>query len=82
MYQHIELPDSSMDPKDMRCLSDHNEHIVARRDRIERWRHKAGVLCDRCDTQMLYVNEMVLASNPAKREVKCPNCNHVGYKIV
>jgi hypothetical protein len=45
-------------------------------------KYHAKVLCDKCGTELLYSDDMILASSPPKRNVHCPHCGTHGYKIL
>ena len=63
----------------MKTLEDHNKEMRKSRQKKPK---EAGVLCDKCKTQMVYKDNCVLRSLPPKRRVICPECSHEGYKVV
>ena len=80
MYQRIELPARTEFPPVP--LAEHNKRRIDMRDRDLGMRFKAGVACDKCGTEMVYPDLVVYPTEPPKREVVCPKCNHRGYKFV
>ena len=42
----------------------------------------ANVECDKCDGEMIYMDDYILTSNPPKAQVKCIECGYVGYKVI
>ena len=64
----------------MKTLSEHNEKFENKFWEIERAKRKANILCNECGTEMIFVDDTILASIPPKRNVKCPNCGARGYK--
>lgn len=61
----------------MKTLNEHNETI-------EFERLKSGVLCPKCNKEMMWADSVVLTSCPAKRRVICSNieCKHEGLKTL
>lgn len=72
----------------MLSLTEHNEDRKQEINRLERIAHLANVLCPDClvkdkQIELHYLNRnIVLTSNPLKKDVKCPECNFKDYKIV
>ena len=61
----------------MKTLDEYNKEVYDRRKEKEQF--KAGVKCDKCETEMLLDNPyVVLTTWPAKQSVVCPDCGHRG----
>lgn len=59
----------------MKTLKEYNETVHIKQDVF-----KAGVKCDKCDTEMLLDNpHMMLASYPPQQSVVCSKCKYRGY---
>lgn len=65
----------------MKTLEQHNKDL---REALRRRKRDklAGVLCDKCKTQMVYKDDRTLASSPPKRRVMCPDCEYEGTKVI
>ena len=65
----------------MRTLTDHNKFIMREKQKITKG---AMVLCPECKgAEMEYEKwPVILTSIPPKIKVKCPECNHTGFKIL
>lgn len=61
----------------MRTLEQHNEN-VAQIEHMMRLQNKAGVLCDKCGTEMVYEGKTAIPGYG--QHVYCPKCNHRGFK--
>jgi DNA-directed RNA polymerase subunit RPC12/RpoP len=67
----------------MKTLEEHNKQKHEINLAFENKKVQSGVACDKCGTEMIVPNpHMVLASYPAQQYVQCPNCNHIGLKVV
>ena len=68
----------------LKSLQDHNE---ARREAILRARedrHKTGIACPQCGTELRNTEPgVLLASNPPQVRLDCPNpdCKHVAFAL-
>lgn len=41
-----------------------------------------GIACPKCGTELIDSDPtMTLASNPPQKNIKCPSCDYVGYRI-
>ena len=40
---------------------------------------KSGLACPKCGSELMYVDQNLLLSNPPKRRVQCSKCNHIDY---
>jgi ssDNA-binding Zn-finger/Zn-ribbon topoisomerase 1 len=62
----------------MKTLDEYNWEVHNRRKEKEEF--KAGVKCNKCETEMLLDNpNMMLMSYPPQQSVVCPNCGYRGY---
>ena len=43
---------------------------------------KSGLACPKCGSELMYVDQNLLLSNPPKRRVQCSKCNHIDYILV
>ena len=41
-----------------------------------------GIACPKCGSELMYVDQNLLLSNPPKRRVQCSKCNHIDYILV
>ena len=41
-----------------------------------------GIACPKCGSELMYVDQNLLLSNPPKRRVQCSKCNHIDYIFV
>lgn len=65
----------------MKTLQEHNNAFLEVRHKVGDL--DAGVLCDKCGTEMKYIDVNInLLSLPPKKTVKCPNCSYKGFKNV
>lgn len=64
----------------MKKLSEYNDKFIKQFWECEMSKRKANVLCDKCSSEMIFIDDVILASIPPKRNVKCPNCGERGYK--
>ena len=65
----------------MKTLDEHNEFRSEIIKRLEKPRNLAGVLCPKCNEEMIYIDIMMLIKNHPKVPVKCPKCGYEGYMI-
>jgi hypothetical protein len=66
----------------MKTLSKHNNDSYPKYSVSVSQPIPAGVLCDKCNTEMMIPNpNMVLSSYPPKRMVQCPKCNTIDYIV-
>lgn len=61
----------------MRTLKDHEDNFFENYKMSKRW-EKAGVLCNKCGTELERDTEMRLLSNPPQIPVRCPKCEYRG----
>ena len=40
---------------------------------------KSGLACPKCGSELMYVDQNLLLSNPPQRKVQCSKCNHIDY---
>jgi len=60
----------------MKTLEQHNNTRSQSADNL------AGVKCDKCGTEMFYPEpDMVMASHPPQKKVKCAGCGETGNKV-
>jgi RNase P subunit RPR2 len=64
----------------MKTLEQHNKDLREKRKR--KTEQKAGVLCDKCETEMIYKDNSVLRSSPPMRRVICLECGFEGKKVL
>ena len=43
---------------------------------------KSGLACPKCGSELMYVDQNLLLSNPPQRRVQCSKCNHIDYILV
>ena len=43
---------------------------------------KSGLACPKCGSELMYVDQYLLLTNPPKRRVQCSKCNHIDYILV
>jgi len=67
----------------MKTLSERNKETAAARKKMRDEEHYgyAGVACDKCGTEMVYSDGMVLMSNPTQKNVKCLSCGFTGRVV-
>ena len=41
-----------------------------------------GIACPKCGSELMYVDQNLLLSNPPQRCVQCSKCNHIDYILV
>ena len=41
-----------------------------------------GIACPKCGSELMYVDQNLLLSNPPQRKVQCSKCNHIDYILV
>ena len=41
-----------------------------------------GIACPKCGSELMYVDQNLLLSNPPQRRVQCSKCNHIDYILV
>ena len=41
-----------------------------------------GIACPKCGSELMYVDQNLLLSNPPQRRVQCSKCNHIDYIFV
>ena len=41
-----------------------------------------GIACPKCGSELMYVDQNLLSSNPPQRRVQCSKCNHIDYIFV
>ena len=41
-----------------------------------------GIACPKCGSELMYVDQNLLLSNPPQRKVQCSKCNHIDYVLV
>ena len=66
----------------MKTLNQHNIDQQAILEYRRTMKYQAHVLCNKCGTEMLYSDDMILACSPPKRNVHCPHCGTQGYKTL
>jgi len=64
----------------MKTLKEHNEE-AKRIPCEERESGSAGVLCDKCDAELVFADDFVLCSFPPQRNVVCKICGYTGRMI-
>lgn len=43
--------------------------------------HPNGIACENCGGELEDTDAMLLTSNPPKRNIRCPSCGRVGYRV-
>ena len=43
---------------------------------------KSGLACPKCGSELMYVDQNLLLTNPPQRRVQCIKCNHIDYILV
>ena len=41
-----------------------------------------GIACPKCGSELMYVDQYLLLTNPPQRRVQCSKCNHIDYILV
>jgi len=41
-----------------------------------------GIACPKCGSELMYVDQNLLLTNPPQRRVQCSKCNHIDYILV
>ena len=41
-----------------------------------------GIACPKCGSELMYVDQNLLLTNPPQRRVQCSKCNHIDYVLV
>lgn len=68
----------------MKTLDEYNKEKIEDIKEAKQKMHLSGVLCPKCkEAEMVFPNpNMLLMSNPPKKNIKCPKCDHRGYMIM
>jgi len=68
----------------MKTLKEHNADIIKRYNALQKLNepHPNGIACPVCGNELWdSCPTMILASNPPKLNINCPNCNYTGYRL-
>ena len=41
-----------------------------------------GIACPKCGSELMYVDQNLLLTNPPQRRVQCSKCNHIDYILI
>lgn len=63
----------------MKTLQEYNDEILKHHQLMNTFPRKNGILCPKCNQEMSDVDNMVLTSYPAKKNVYCESCGHRDY---
>jgi len=62
----------------MKTLAMHNLEVQHQPHQLGR----TGLACDRCGHELLFSDDRIKMSLPAKRSVHCPKCNFEGLMLI
>ena len=68
----------------MKTLDQHNSERLEslQRQQDARQPHPNGIACPKCGKELWDSSPMItLTSSPCKKNVHCPDCDHVGYRL-
>lgn len=68
----------------MKTMEEHNaERLEAHRNRMaERQPHPNGIECPKCKAELWDSAPMcLLTSNPPQKNVHCPACGYIGFRL-
>lgn len=75
-------------PRETPVLKTLEEHNAGRRlsyeaaSRVASHQRTNGIACPKCGTELIDSNPtMTLASYPPQKNIKCPSCDYVGYRV-
>ena len=68
-----------LEPK-LKSIKEHNDGKIF--DAYGGNAFKSGLACPKCGSELMYVDQNLLLSNPPKRRVQCSKCNHIDYILV
>jgi len=64
-----------------------NEHNVERYEQhriiaLSQEPHSNGIACPKCESELWDTNPMMtLTSNPPQKNVHCPDCGYIGFRV-
>lgn len=66
----------------MKTLDEHNKQVFAVFTQQETYPMKNGIECPKCKQELYDKDNIILASNPPKRNIVCLNkeCNYTGHR--
>lgn len=66
----------------MKTLEEHNKSVFSVFTQQEKYPKKNGIQCPNCKQELYDKYNVILTSNPPKRNIVCLNseCNYTGYR--
>ena len=78
-WNNAVLMQKDPEPK-LKSIKEHNDGKIF--DAYGGNAFKSGLACPKCGSELMYVDQNLLLSNPPKRRVQCSKCNHIDYILV
>ena len=78
-WNNAVLMQKDPEPK-LKSIKEHNDGKIF--DAYGGNAFKSGLACPKCGSELMYVDQNLLLSNPPKRRVQCSKCNHIDYIIL
>ena len=75
-WNNAVLMQKDPEPK-LKSIKEHNDGKIF--DAYGGNAFKSGLACPKCGSELMYVDQNLLLSNPPKRRVQCSKCNHIDY---
>ena len=78
-WNNAVLMQKDPEPK-LKSIKEHNDGKIF--DAYGGNAFKSGLACPKCGSELMYVDQNLLLSNPPQRRVQCSKCNHIDYILV
>ena len=78
-WNNAALMQKDPEPK-LKSIKEHNDGKIF--DAYGGNAFKSGLACPKCGSELMYVDQNLLLSNPPQRRVQCSKCNHIDYILV
>ena len=78
-WNNAVLMQKEPEPK-LKSIKEHNDGKIF--DAYGGNAFKSGLACPKCGSELMYVDQYLLLTNPPKRRVQCSKCNHIDYILV
>ena len=74
-WNNAVLMQKDPEPK-LKSIKEHNNRFT------KEIAFSTGIACPKCGSELMYVDQNLLLSNPPQRRVQCSKCNHIDYILV
>jgi len=66
---------------ELKNLDAHNADMTRMYENMLKYPRPNGIACPECGKELMDSDTMILTSNPPRRNVHCPSCGYIGYRV-